>query len=126
MSIDVCLIALVRTSYWPTYGAWRAPRRAPCRKNTCEAVARSLIMNVDGAASRDSGSGRSLPMCAPSRKAKSVTSVYSSGEGAKYSPGNRSGDPYTSSAAEAFKSSFQALRIPNRTNGRDSAQCSSA
>jgi len=42
------------------------------------------------------------------------------------SPINRRGEPYTSSADEAFKSSFHALQIPNRTNGRASAQCSSA
>ena len=83
-------------------------------------------MHVDVAACQDAGAGRSFPMCALSREAKSVTSDYSSREGAKYSPGNRSGDPYTSSADEAFKSSFQVPRIPNRTNGRASAQCSSA
>jgi hypothetical protein len=47
-------------------------------------------------------------------------------EGTKNSPGNCSGDPYTSSAKESFKSSFHALRIPNRTNGKASVQCSLA
>ena len=84
-----------------------------------------MKMKVDGAACRDAGTGRSFPMWAFSRETKSVTSVYSSGEG-ENSPGNRSGEPYNSSADEAFKSYFQALRIPNRTNGRASAQCSSA
>jgi hypothetical protein len=101
-------------------------RRTPCHKNTCEAVARSLKINMDGTACRDAGMGRSFPMWTLSRDAKSVTSVHSAGEGAKNSPGNRRGEPYTSSADEAFKSSFHALRIPNRTKGRASAQCSSA
>jgi hypothetical protein len=48
------------------------------------------------------------------------------GEGVKNSTGNRREEPYTSSADEANKFSFHALRIPNRTNGRASAQCSSA
>ena len=94
-------------------------------ENTCEVVARSLKMNVDGAACRDAGTGRSFPMWTLSRGAKSLTSVHSAGEGAKNSPGNRRGEPYTSSANEAFKS-FHALRIPNRTDGRASAQCPSA
>ena len=83
-------------------------------------------MNVDGAACRDAGMGRSFPMSTLSREANSVTSAHSAGEGAKNSPGNRRGEPYTISADEAFKSSFLALRIPNTTNGRASAQCSSA
>ena len=62
---------------------------------------------------RDAVTGLSFPVCTLSRETKLVTSVYSLGEGAKYSPGNRSGEPYTSSADEAFKSSFQELRIPN-------------
>ena len=61
-------------------------------------------MNVDGAACRDAGMGRSFLMWALSRETKSVTSVHSAGEGAKISPGNRRGEPYTSSADEAFKS----------------------
>jgi hypothetical protein len=65
-------------------------------------------------------------MCTLSREAKVVMSVHSAGKGAKNSPGNRNGEPYTSSADEAFKSSFHALRIPNRTNGKASVQCSSA
>jgi len=79
-------------------------------------------MNVDGAACQEAGMGRSFPMWTFSWDAKSVT-VHSEGEGAKNSPGNRRGEPYTSSADEACKSSFQALQIPNR---RASAQCSSA
>src|SRR5215469_3080772 len=82
-------------------------------------------MNVDGAACRDAGTGRSFPLWTISRDAKSVTSVYSAEEGATNSPGNRRGEPYISSADEAFKS-FHAHRNPNRTNGRASAQCSSA
>ena len=95
-----------------TYDAWRAPRRAPCRKNICEAVARSLKMNVDGAACQDAGLGRSFPMWTFSRDAKPV---HSAGEGAKKSTGNRRGEPYTTSADDAFKFSFHALRIPSRT-----------
>jgi len=41
-------------------------------------------------------------------------------------PGIRRSEPYTSSADAAITSSFLALRISNRTNGRTSAQCSSA
>ena len=37
-----------------------------------------------------------------SRAAKSATSVRAEGEVAKNSPGNLRGEPYTSSAAEAF------------------------
>ena len=44
---------LWRTVYGPTNGAWRALRRALCRRKACVAVARSLKMNVDGAADRD-------------------------------------------------------------------------
>jgi len=51
--------------------------------------------------------------------------AFGGGRGEEF-PGNRRGEPYTSSAVEVFKSSFYALRIPNRTNGRASAQCSSA
>ena len=79
-------------------------------------------MKVNGAAYRKAGTGQSFRMWTLSREAKSVTSVHSAEEGAKNSLGNRRGEPYTSSADEAFKSSFQALRIPNRTNGRASAQ----
>lgn len=67
--------------------------------------------------------GPSFPMWTRSRDAKSVTSVHSAGEGAKNSPGKRRGEPYTSSADEAFKS-FYALRISSRTNGRASVLCS--
>ena len=83
-------------------------------------------MKADGTACRDAGTGRSFPTWTLSQDAKSVTSVHAMGEGVKKSPGNRRGDPYTSSDDEAFKSSFHALRIPNRTNGRASAQYSSA
>ena len=83
-------------------------------------------MNVDEAACLDAGTGRSFPMWTRSRDAKSVTSVQSAEEGAKNSHGNRRGELYNSWADEACKSSFHALRIPNRTNGRASAQCSSA
>ena len=69
--------------------------------------------------------GPKLSMWTLSREAKSVTSVHSAGEGAKKSPGDRREELYTSSADESFKS-FHALRIPNRTKGRASAQCSSA
>jgi len=55
----------------------------------CEAVARPLKTNVDGAACQDAGRGRSFPMWILSRAAKSVTSVHSAGEEAKNSPGNR-------------------------------------
>jgi len=120
------LIAPVEDPVWADKGAWRAPRRAPCRRKTCEAVSRYLKMNVDGAACRDAGMGRSFLMWTLSRDAKSVTSVHSAGEGTKNSPGNLRGEPYTTSADEAFKSSFHALRIINRTNSRASAQCSSA
>ena len=41
-------------------------------------------------------------------------------------PGIRRSEPYTSSADAAITSSFLALRITKRTNGRTSAQCSSA
>jgi len=85
-----------------------------------------LKMKADGAACRDGGTGRSFPMWTLSRDAKSVTSVHAVGKGGKESPVNRRREPYTSSADEAFKSSFHALRIPNRTNGRASAQYSSA
>ena len=70
--------------------------------------------------------GPKSPMWTRSRDAKSVTSVHSTGEGTKNSRSIRRGEPYTSTADAAFKSSFLALRIPSRTNGRTSAQCSSA
>jgi hypothetical protein len=72
--------------YGPTYGAWRATRRAPFRTNTCEEVARSLKMNVDGTASRGAGMDRSFPMWTRSRDAKSVTSVHSRGKGRRIPP----------------------------------------
>ena len=54
----------------------------------------------------------------PQPDAKSVISVHSAGKGAKNSAGIRRGEPYTSSADEAFKSSFHVLRISNRNDGR--------
>ena len=58
---------------------------------------------------------------------REVLNVGALGRGrGKNIPGNRIREPYTSSADEAWRSSFQALRIPNRTNGRASAHCSSA
>jgi hypothetical protein len=103
-----------RTLYGPIYGAWRAPRLAPCRRKTWETAARSSKMNVDGATCRVVGTRRSFAMLTLSREAKSVTSVYSAWEGAKKSPCNRSEEPYNIFADEAFKSSFDALRTPNR------------
>ena len=38
------------------------------------------------------------------------------------SPGTVSGAPYTSSAEELFKSSFGAVRMPNKTHGSSSSQ----
>ena len=119
-------IAPVENLIWGDVRSLEGTRTAPSRKNTVEAVARSLKMKVHGAAYRDAGTGRSFPMWAFSRETKSVTSVYSSGEWAYNFPGKRSGELYNSSADGAFKSSFQALQIPNRTNGRASALCSSA
>jgi len=46
--------------------------------------------------------------------------------GSKNSNGNRRGSLHTSSADDAFRSSFHALGIPNKTNGSATAQCSSA
>ena len=69
-------------------------------------------MKVNAAACRDTGTGRSFPICALSREMKLVTSVYSVFEGAKESPRNRIGEQL------AFKSSFQARRIPNWGKGR--------
>jgi hypothetical protein len=83
-------------------------------------------MNVDDVACQDAGTGRSFAMWTLSREAKVVMSVHLAGEGAKNSPSNQRGEPYTSSADEAFKSSFHALQIPNKTNGRALVQCSSA
>jgi hypothetical protein len=60
----------------------------------------------------------------PGRKVSDVGAF--TGEGTKNSPTSRRGEPYTSTADAAFKSSFLTLRIPSRTNGRTSAQCSSA
>jgi hypothetical protein len=51
--------------------------------------------------------------------------TFGGGRG-KELPGNRRGELHTSSTDEAFKSSFYAMRIPNRTNGRASDQYSSA
>jgi len=82
--------------------AWRAPRKAPCRRKKCEAVARSLKIKADGAACRDAGTDRSFPMWVLSQDLKSVMSVHAAGEGAKKSPGNRRGEPYTSSAHETL------------------------
>jgi len=81
------LLLLWRTLYGSTNGAWRAPRRVLWRRNTYQAVATSLKMNVDGAASRDAVKDRSIPMWTLSRDAKSVTSVHSAGEGGEeFSP----------------------------------------
>ena len=63
--------------------------------------------------------------CGLSRNVKSLTLVHAAGERAKLLASRRE-EPYTSMDDEAFKSFFHALRIPNRTNGRASAQCSSA
>jgi hypothetical protein len=127
MNLDgIGLFTSVEDSVWTYIGAWRVPRRAPCHRKTCEAVASSLKMNVDCAACRDAGTGRSFAMWTLNWEAKSVKSVHSAREGTKNSPGNRRGDPYTSSAEEAHKSSFHALRIPNRRNGNASVQCSPA
>ena len=89
-------------------------------------MARSLKMNVDGMTCWDAGTGRSFRMWTLGHDVKLGTSVRLAGEGAKNSPGKCRGEPYTSSADEAFKSSFHALRIPNRTNSTALAQCSSA
>jgi hypothetical protein len=115
------LIAPVEDQVWADIRGLEGPRRAPCRRKTCEAVPRSLNMKADGAAYRDAGTGQSFPMWPLSLDAKSV---HAAGEGAKKSPGNRRGEPYISSADEAFKSSVHALRIPSRTKGRALAQCS--
>jgi hypothetical protein len=64
-----------------------------CCRKTCEAVARSLKMNVDGTAYQDAGTGRSFPMSTLSQDAKSVTSVHSAGEGAKNSSSGLRGEP---------------------------------
>jgi len=45
--------------------------------------------------------------------------------GSKNSPGNLRSSPHTSSTDDVFKSNFQALGIPTKTNCRASAQCSS-
>jgi len=50
-------------------------------------------MNVDGAACREAGMGRSFPMWTFNRDPKSMTLVHSEGEGVKNSPGNRKGEP---------------------------------
>jgi hypothetical protein len=126
MNLDgIGLFATAEDSVWTYIGAWRVPRSVPCRRKICEAVARSLKMNVDGAACRDAGTSQSFAMWTLNREAKSVKSVHSAGEGTKNSPSNRREEPYTSSAEEeAYKSSFYALQIPNRTNGNASVKCS--
>jgi hypothetical protein len=46
--------------------------------------------------------------------------------GASSSPGILRGSPYTSSDADACRSSLNAVRIPRRTRGSASVQCWSA
>jgi hypothetical protein len=74
------LITPVEDSVWADIWDLERSRRAPCRIYTCEAVARSMKMNRDGAACRVAGTGRSYPMWTLSRDA---TSVHSVREGAK-------------------------------------------
>jgi hypothetical protein len=66
-------------------------------------------MKAEGAAGWDAGTGQSFPMWTLSLDAKLVTLVHAAGKGAKKWPGNCRGESYTSSADEAFKSSFHAL-----------------
>ena len=54
--------------YGPKYGAWRAPRRAPCRRKACKTVARSLKMKADGVAYTDEGKGGSFQMWTQSER----------------------------------------------------------
>ena len=105
-SMVYILLTLWRTLYGTTYGALKAPRRAPCSRETCEALARSLKMKVDSTAYLDAGMGPSFPMWTGSQDAKSVTTVLSVGEGAKNSTGSCRSELCTSSADEAFQSSF--------------------
>jgi hypothetical protein len=76
-------------------------------------------MNVHGAACQDAGTGQSFAMWTLSRVAKSMTSVYSAGEGANKSPDNRR-ENRTPIPLMRLSSPPSTLRIPNRNSGRDS------
>jgi hypothetical protein len=74
------LIATVKDPIWADKRGLEGSPEGICRRNTYQAVARSLKMNVDGAASRDAGKDRSFPMLTLSREAKSVHSAREEGE----------------------------------------------
>ena len=96
LNVDgIGLIAPVEDPVFSDIRSLEGFQRAPCCKNTCEAVARSLKMNVDVTTCWDAGMGQSFPMWTLSQDAKSVMSVCLAGEGAKNSPGNCRGEPYT-------------------------------
>ena len=100
-------------------------RRGPCRKNTCEAVARSLKIKVNGSVARTQVRVEAF-QCRPSAGRRSRRRCIRRGKGRRTSPVTAVENHTLFPADEAFKSSFQALRIPKRTNGRASVQCSSA
>jgi len=58
------------------------PGGAPCCRNTCGAVARSLKMNMDGAACLDAGMGRCCPMWTLSHDVGAI----SGGRGKEFPP----------------------------------------
>ena len=58
LNIDgMCLIAPVKGPVWADIRGLEGSQEGTMPKNTCEAVARSLKMNVDGASCRDAGMG---------------------------------------------------------------------
>ena len=54
------LIAPVEDPVWADIRGLEGSRKAPCRRKTCEMVARSLKIKADGAACRNAGSGPKL------------------------------------------------------------------